>query len=167
MAHYHVDGTLVVAKLKRRLIGGAVYTDVAVRREDGTHRRIGTVMALDDMKPAMVPGTRGRFYFYDVLGSKGIHAVRPVGGKAHAYFPYRWDLMSGGMAALNLMMALGWWLLAGSFAPFATALGLLCLIMSVMFLRTRIGAMRDYRADDQDDQPGPRAAELRSADAPA
>jgi multisubunit Na+/H+ antiporter MnhE subunit len=71
------------------------------------------------------------------------------------------------MAALNLMMALGWWLLAGSFAPFATALGLLCLIMSVMFLRTRIGAMRDYRADDQDDQPGPRAAELRSADAPA
>jgi hypothetical protein len=164
MAHYHVDGTLVVAKLKRRLIGGAVYTDVAVRREDGTHRKIGTVMALDDMKPAMVPGTRGRFYFHEMLGSRGIHAIRPVGGKAHAYFPYRWDLMSGGMAALNLMMALGWWLLAGSFAPFATALGLLCLIMSAMFLRTRIGAMRDYRADDQ---LGPWAADLRSADAHA
>lgn len=164
MTHYHVDGTLVVAKLKRRLIGGAVYTDVAVRREDGTYRNVGTIMALDDMKPAMVPGTRGRFYFYDVLGSKGIHAVRPVGAKAHAYFPYRWDLMTTGMGALNLLMALGWWLLAGSFAPFATVLGLLCLTMGGMFLHTRIGAMRDYRADDP---LAPSAAELRSADAHA
>ena len=164
MAHYQVDGTLVVAKLKRRLIGGAVYTDVAVRRDDGSHRNIGTVMALDDMKPAMAPGTRGRFYFYDVLGSKGIHAVRPVGGKAHACFPYRWIVMSMGLGALNLLLALGWWLLAGSFAPLATALGLLCLIVSGMFLRTRIGAMRDYRADDP---RVPTPAELRSADARA
>jgi hypothetical protein len=164
MAHYHVDGTLVVAKLKRRLMGGAVYTDVAVRREDGTHRVIGTIMALDDMKAAMAPGTRGRFYFYDVLGSKGIYGVCPAGGLAHAGFPSRWELMSGGMGALNLSMALGWWLLAGSFAPFATALGLLCLVMAGIFLRTRIEAMRDYRADDRS---APSAADLRSADAHA
>lgn len=150
MAHYHVDGTLVVAKLKRRLIGGAVYADVAVRREDGTHRIIGPITALDDMKGAMVPGTRGRFYFYDVLGSKGIYGVRPAGGTARAGFPFRWELMSGGMGALNLSMALGWWLLAGSFAPFATALGILCLVIGAIFLRTRIVAMRDYRADDHE-----------------
>jgi hypothetical protein len=164
MAHYHLDGTLVVAKLKRRLIGGAVYSDVTVRREDGTHRNIGTIMALDEMKPAMVPGARGRFYLYDVLGTKGIHAIRPVGGKAQAYFPYRWDLIFNVMGALNLFMALGWWLLAGSFALFATLLGLLCLAMGALFLRTRISAMRAYRADDPH---APTSSELRSADAHA
>jgi hypothetical protein len=164
MAHYFEDGTIVVAKLKRKLIGGAVYTDVTVRREDGSHRNIGTIMALEGMWPAMVPGTRGRFYFHDVLGSKGIHGVRPVGGQAHFYFPYRWDLMTIGMGSLNLLMALGWWLLAGSFAPFATALGLLCLTLGGLFIRTRIGATREYRADD----PHARSSsELRSADAHA
>jgi hypothetical protein len=164
MAHYHVDGTLVVAKLKRRLVGGAVYTGVTVRREDGTHRAVGTIMALDDMKLAMVPGTRGRFYFHEVLGTKGIHALRPVGGTAQLYFPRRWEVMSTGLGALNLLMALGWWLLAGSFAPLAALLGLLCLATGFMFLRTRIGAMRDYRADDS---PAPATPKLRSADAHA
>jgi hypothetical protein len=162
MAHFHVDGTLVVAKLKRNVLGGGVYQDVTVREEDGSHRNIGTLTVLSDMKAAMAPGTRGRFYVYDVLGSKGLYGARPVGAKARAYFPYRWDVMFAGMGALNLLMALGWWLAAGSFAPFAIVLGLLCLTMEALFVQTRIGAMRNYRSDDA---RVPSGAELRRAEA--
>lgn len=164
MAHFHVDGTMVVAKLKRNLLGGGVYQDVTVRQEDGSHRRIGTLTVLSDMKPVMAPGTRGRFYFYDVLGSKGIYGARPVGAKAHAYFPYRWDIMFAGLGTLNLLMAVGWWLLGGSFAPFATGMGLLCLVIEMLFVQTRIGAMRDFRSDDPH---APSSAELRAANARA
>jgi len=159
MAHQHVDGTLVVAKLRRSVFGGAVYTDVTVLSDDGSHSAIGTVLALDDMKPAMVPGSRGRFYFYDAVGTKGIHGFRPVRGKAHAHFPLRWDVMAGGIGALNLLMAIGWYLNDGSFAPFATFLGLLGLVLAALFFDTRTAAMRAYR---QDDASAPSAAELRA-----
>ncbi len=162
MAHFHVDGTLVVAKLKRNLLGGGVYQDVTVRREDGSHRNVGTLTVLSDMKGAMAPGTRGRFYFYDVLGSKGLYGARPIGAKARAHFPYRWDVMFAGMGALNLLMALGWWLIAGSLAPFAITLGLLCLTVEALFVQTRIAAMRAYRSDDP---RAPSHAELRGAEA--
>ena len=162
MAHFHVDGTLVVAKLKRNLLGGGIYQDVTVRGEDGSHRNLGTLTVLSDMQAAMAPGTRGRFYFYDVLGSKGLYGARPIGARARVHFPWRWDAMFAGMGALNLMMAIGWWLAAGSFAPFAITLGLLCLVMEALFVQTRIGAMRDYRADDP---RAPSPSELRGAEA--
>jgi len=160
MAHQHVDGTLVVAKLGRRVFGGTVYTDVTVLRDDGSHRAIGTVLALEDLNPAMVPGSRGRFYFYDVAGTKGIHGFRPVRGKAHAHFPLRWDGVAGGIGGSNLLMALGWYLIGGSFAPFAILLGLLGAVLAALFLDTRTSAMRAYRADDAS---APIAAELRAA----
>jgi|GEM_PF-4663690 len=161
MAHFHLDGTLVVAKLKRDLIGGGVYKDVTVRDGEGSERNVGTIMALDDMKPVMVPGTRGRFYFYDVAGTKGVYGARLIGGRAHACFPWRWEIMTAGMAVLNLLMAL-FWQISGSFAPLATVLGLACLVMAALFLRTRTGAMRRYRGDDA---CVPAAAQPSAADA--
>lgn len=160
MAHGHVDGTLVIAKLKRVVLGGAIYTDVTIRRDDGTHEAIDTVVTADELKPAMVPGTRGRFYHYDVLGAKGVHGFRPLDGIARAYFPYRWDLMTSGLGAINLLVALGWWLLQGSFAPVAVISGTIGLVMGSLFLATRITALRSYHADDA---VAPSGAELRTA----
>lgn len=148
MAHGHVDGTLVIAKLQRGVTGGAVYEDVTVRRDDGTHEAIGTVLAADEVKSAMVPGSRGRFYFFDVLGASGIHGFRPVNGKACAYFPYRWDMMTTGLGVINLLVALGWWTVEGSFAPVATIFGLIGLVIGTLFFTTRTAAMRSYRADE-------------------
>jgi hypothetical protein len=163
MAHFHVDGTLVVARLGRNLAGGGLYRDVTVREQGGQHRNLGTILALAHMKPAMTPGTRGRFYFYDVAGAKGIYGVRPLGGRAQAYFPHRWHLTTLGMGILNLLTALFWFLM-GSFAPFAAAMGILCLVLAASVLRTRIGAMRSYRADDA---CVPGATELCAAEARA
>jgi hypothetical protein len=148
MSHRSVDGTLVVAQLKRGLLGAAVYKDVTVREPDGAHRKLGTLMVLDDMRHVMVPGRSGRFYLYDVLGSKGVHGFRPAAGPAHAYFPYRWEVMTWGVGALNLLMALTWLLMDGSFAIWTTGFGILGVVLGIMFLTTRISAMKAYRADD-------------------
>ena len=160
MSHGHVDGTLVVAQLKRRLLGGAVYKDVTIRREDGSTRNLGTIMVLDDMRNAMVPGGRGRFYHYDVMGSKGIHGFRPVGGRAHAHFPYRWDLMSWCIGLLNLMVVAMWLMLDGSYAYWASAFGIMGIVMGVIFANTRVAAMRAYLADEA---TAPSARQLRAA----
>jgi hypothetical protein len=160
MAHGHVDGTLVIAKLKRDVLGGGLYTDVTVRRDDGSHEAIGSVIATTDLRFAMVPGSRGRFYYHEVLGAKAIHGFRPLSGKAQAYFPYRWDLMTSGLGAINLLVALGWWLLQGSFAPVATIFGMIGIVMGALFLATRTAAMRHFRADDP---VAPSAAELSAA----
>ena len=163
MTHRSVDGTLVVARLKRRVLGGAVYCDVTIRGAGGGETNLGTMMALDDMRHAMVPGGRGRFYVYDVLGSKGVHGFRPASGKAYANFPRRWAVMCWGAAALNLLIALSWLLFESRFAIWASSFGMLSMVLGVTFLTTRRAAMQAYHADDYRvaDQ-----AELRTAAAP-
>jgi hypothetical protein len=148
VSHQAVDGTLVVAQLKRNLLGGAVYKDVTVREADGNHRNLGTILVLNDMRHAMAPGSRGRFYFYDVLGSKGIHAFRPKGGTAHMHFPYRWDIMSWGLGVLNLMVAMAWYMLDGRIPYWTTTFGVLGIVLGVVFLTTRLSATKAYRADE-------------------
>jgi hypothetical protein len=149
MSHGHTDGTLVVAQLKRRLLGSAaVYKDVTIRRGDGSTRNLGTILVLDDMRDAMVPGSQGRFYHYDVLGSKGVHGFRPVSGRAHARFPLRWDIMCWGIGLLNLLVVAMWLMLNGSYAYWASAFAIIGVIMGVMFTSTRIAAMKAYGADD-------------------
>lgn len=164
MSHYHIDGTIKVAKLKRRLIGGAVYTDVALRENAGSERRIGTLMVLDDMKHAMVPGGGGRFYFHDVLGTKGVHGFRPIGGQARGSFPGRWEAMFLTLGLLNLALVAGWLMLDGRIAWLAACFGLASMVTTGLFAATRMAAMRAYRDDD----PRIRAdREPRAASAPA
>ena len=148
MSHSHLDGTLVVAQLKRSLLGGAVYKDVTVRETHGELKKLGTMMVLDDMRHAMVPGSRGRFYHYDMLGSKGVHGFRPVCGKPHGHFPYRWELMGWGTGILNLMMVLTWLATDGKIAFWSAGFGLFGVVLGMFFTATRIAASKAYRADD-------------------
>jgi hypothetical protein len=148
MSQSHLDGTLVVAQLKRSLLGGAVYTDVTVRDCKGGLKKLGTLTVLDDIRHAMVPGSRGRFYHYNMLGSKGVHGFRPVCGKAHGHFPYRWELMGWGLGLLNLMLVLIRLLTEGKIALWSVGFGLLGLVLGVIFSATRIAADKAYRADD-------------------
>src|SRR5690349_19104151 len=66
MSHRQIDGTLIVAQLKRRFAGGGLYKDVTVRTPDGRDEKLGTLMVLKDVQHGLVPGCRGRFYSYNV-----------------------------------------------------------------------------------------------------
>jgi hypothetical protein len=148
MAHEAVDGMLTVAKLKRGLLGGAVYTDVTIRRDDGDVRRLGTVMVLSNMTHAMVPGSRGRFYAYNVLGTKGVYGFRPHGRPSYGAFPVRFEMMLLGMAVANLLLAIFFVATGSGFAWLSGVTSLVTLAGGALFLATRLGAMRAYRADD-------------------
>jgi len=160
MSHFLIDGTITTARLKHRLIGGAVYTDVTVRQDDGDQRRIGSMMVLNDLKHAMIPGARGRFYFHNVLGTKGIHGFRPLAGAGLGSFPGRWIVMTLIIGLLNLSMVAGWLLLGEGFGSFTFATGLICLTLSAAYTVVSNAAMRAYRADDA---LGPNSGKLRPA----
>ena len=148
MAHERIDGMLIVAKLKRGLLGGAAYTDVAIRRDDGDVRRLGTLMILDDMKHALVPGSRGRFYAYNVAGSKGIYAFRPEGRPARGRFPIRWEIMMYSMGLMNILMAWYFFASGSGLRWLPLVFGILLPIFGIWFTATRMAAMRTYREDE-------------------
>ncbi len=160
MSHFHVDGTITIAKLKRPLLGGAVYTDVIVRQDDGDQRRVGALMAHRDMRQAMVPGARGRFYFHNVLGSKGIHGFRAAGGQSLASFPGRWAGIFLSLGALNVALV-AFWLMVGERIGWVTfGMGLACLILAGIYGVAGSAAMRAYRADAPHGAP---SGKLRAA----
>lgn len=162
MAHHRIDGMLIVAKLKRRLLGAAVYRDVAIRQHDGDIRRLGTLVVLDDMKHALVPGSRGSFYAYDVAGSKGIHGFRPEGRGGHGYFPFRWEILSYVMAAVSLPIVLWFHAIGSSMTWFSAFFGVLSLVLGIVFTTSRIAAMRAFRADGSSIPPTVEAAPSRT-----
>ena len=162
MSHFFIDGTITTARLKRPLFGGATYTDVTIRQHDGDQRRIGSMMVLNDMKQAMAPGARGRFYFHSVLGTKGIHGFRPTGGAGRGSFPGRWVVMTLIFGLLNLSLVASWLLSGEGFGVITFAAGVICLTLSAAYAIVGSAAMRAYRAD----QPrGPTAGKLRPAPA--
>lgn len=149
MAHRHIDGMIAVAQLKRNLVNGAVYRDVAIRNDDGDVRRIGTMMISTDMKPAMIPGSRGRFYVYDVLGTKGLYGFRPLGGPAHARFPRRWEMLGYGLGILNILLVIALFLLDGRISILSSLFGTVGIAMGVTFTGTRLAAMRAWHVDGE------------------
>lgn len=160
MSHFHIDGTITIAKLKRPLIGGAVYTDVTVRQDDGDQRRIGALMVHTDMRHAMVPGARGRFYFHNVAGSKGIHGFRPKGAQANGSFPGRWAGIFLALGLLNMALVAFWLMVGERIGWFTFGMGLACLILAGVYGVAGSFAMRAYRTDNP---RGPAPGTLRPA----
>lgn len=148
MSHFHIDGRIAVARLKRPLLGGGVYTDIVIRQDDGDQRRVGTLMVHSDMRHAMVPGARGRFYFHNVLGSKGIHGFRAAGGQGFGSFPGRWIGIFGSLGLLNMALVAFWLMIGERIGWLTFGMGLACLILAGIYGAACNAAMRAYRADD-------------------
>lgn len=148
MSHRFVDGTLVIARLSRSILGGALYKDVTVRSLDGRDEKLGSLMVLSGLKPVMVPGTRGRFYVYDVAGSKGVHGFRSSNGDAYAFFPLRWERLLAIIGLLNLSMAAGWLLADGVFAYWSSFFGVACSLFAIIFMNVRRASMAAFASDN-------------------
>jgi hypothetical protein len=147
MSHRALDGTLAVARLSRSILGGTVYKDVTIRLAGGREERLGTLMVLDDMRPFMVPGTAGRFYVYDVGGSKGLHGFRAPNGDGHIGFPLRWERMMGMAGALNLFMAAFYLLVDGEFAYWSSFFGVFGIVLAIVFFSVRRSSEAAFAAD--------------------
>jgi len=160
MAYEAVDGMLTVAQLNRSLFGGVIYTDVAVRRDDGDVRRLGTIMVIGDMKAAMVPGTRGRFYAFNVLGTKGIFGIRQFGRPPRCAFPVRFEVTSLALGLIALLLTAYFVATGSGFAWVSGLTSAVSLVSAAMYARERVSATRLFRTDDRELTPG---SEWRSA----
>lgn len=149
MAHRAIDGTLTVARLSGMpVLGGATYRDVTFKRADGREERIGRMLVLDDLRPVMVPGTRGRFYFHDVGGTRGMHGFRAPSGEAYGSFPLRWERMMALVGLLSLVTALTRLAFDGSFPMLQFSLGVIISCLAVVFYFERKSSMTDFTAEN-------------------
>lgn len=147
MMHRPIEGILTVARLKRSLLGQSVFTDVTVRRFDGSHERIGDIVLSDRLRDALVPGASGRFYFHDVAGTKGMHGFKPAGGTARMAFPTLHERIFAAFGGLNLALAIGWLLLTGNLRLLPLLVGVLAMTGWVIYRASRQAIMHDSQHD--------------------
>lgn len=104
MMNRPIEGTVVSVKLKRAAFGEHVFSNVVIRRRDGSEHELGKVSAANDLADVLSPGRDGCFYFHDVMGTQGLHAYRARGEAEHVAFPKRVERMFFIVALLNLGM---------------------------------------------------------------
>jgi hypothetical protein len=108
MMNRPIDAVVVSARLQRSALGERVYSEVTLRRRDGSEQRLGRVTAANRLGDVLVPGREGRFYFHDMMGSQGLHSYRPVGGSERVAFPMLVERVFGILALLNLAVVSAW-----------------------------------------------------------
>ena len=147
MMHRPIEGTLMVARLKRSLLGQSVYSDVTVRRMDGTQEAIGDIVISAKLRDALVPGASGRFYFHDIAGTRGMHGFKPAGGAARMAFPVLHERVFAAFGALNLVLAVGLLLLSGELRLLPLLVGVLALTGWVIYRASRQAILHDSEHD--------------------
>ena len=104
MMNRPINAVVVSARLKRATYGERVYSDVTLRRRDGSEQKLGQVTAAGALGDVLTPGREGCFYFHDMMGAQGLHAYRPLGGAERVAFPMLVERVFALLAILNLAM---------------------------------------------------------------
>ena len=147
MMHRPIEGTLMVARLKRSLLGQSSYSGVTVRRMDGSQEAVGDIVISDKLRDALVPGASGRFYFHDVAGTRGMHGFKPAGGAVRMVFPMLHERMFAAFGGLNLALALGLMLLTGELRLLPLLVGVLAMTGWVIYRASRQAILHDSEQD--------------------
>ena len=104
MMNRPINAVVVTARLKRAALGERVYSDVTLRRRDGSEQQLGRVTAPESLGDVLTPGREGCFYFHDMMGAQGLHGYRPVGGAERVAFPMLVERIFALLAILNLAL---------------------------------------------------------------
>lgn len=160
MANRIVDGIIEEAKLKRSGRGQSVYETVTIRTDGGPPETFRKLIVARALRDALEPGTAGRFYLHSFIDQKGLHGVR-IDGRARFAFPRNAEKLLGIMAALNLIILLGWIAMDGGVRMLPAIFGPLCLGLYVALRLAHQSAARHIAADAA---PRP-AVQARSAPA--
>ena len=108
MMNRPIEGVVIAATLRGSAFGQRVYQGVTLRRRDGVEQELGGVMVAGALAGALTPGSEGRFYFHDIMGTQGLHGYQPAGGKTAIAFPRLVERVFGLLAALNLALVAAW-----------------------------------------------------------
>ena len=148
MMHRPIEGTLMVARLKRSLLGQSVYREVTVRRGDGRQEAIGDIVISNKLRDALVPGASGRFYFHDIAGTRGMHGFKPGGAAAaRIAFPMLHERVFAAFGGINLMLAAALLLLTGELRLLPLLIGVLAITGWVIYRASRQAILHDSEHD--------------------
>jgi hypothetical protein len=145
MMNRAIDGIVTVARLKRGALGQSIYSDVTIRRTDGSLEQLGSLVVANALRDVLAPGTGGRFYFHDIMGARGLHGFQPAGQAARMMFPRVNELALGLMGLLNLVMVFGWMLMDGGLRVLPFMIGVACVIGWAVFTASRQALTHDFR----------------------
>jgi len=101
MAVSTIDGTLEEAVVKRSYAQVIAYERLRFRLAGGGEQVVTRIVADKGLAEHLQPGTRGRFYLFQVLDHKGVCGLRD--GSGGAWFVF----IKGGEKAMLLSIAVG------------------------------------------------------------
>lgn len=157
MMNRPIEGVITAATRKASAFGQTVYRDVTLRRADGVEQKLGGVMVAAKLEQALQPGSEGRFFFHDVMGSQGMHGFAPRGGKTELAFPKLVEHVFAALALVNLGLVAAWISAEGALqlvplmigvlatTAWATCRGLRQAVMHDFKYESRVAAARTHR----------------------
>ena len=148
MAVSTIDGTLEEAVVKRTFARVISYERLRFRLADGGEKVLTKIVAEKGLAEHLQPGTRGRFYLFNVVDHKGVCGLRDASGGA--WFAFIKGAENGmlicaavGATALLLSVLLRTWIT--SWAVISLLIGV---PMYIAYRAARLEAERRFAADD-------------------
>jgi hypothetical protein len=147
MAVSTIDGTLEEAVVKRSYARVIAYERLRFRLADGGEKVVNKIVAEKGLAERLQPGTRGRFYLFQVADHKGVCGLRDASGGAwFAFIKGTENVMllsiAVGATALLLSLLLRTWLT--SWAVISLLIGA---PMFILYRRARQEAERRFAED--------------------
>jgi hypothetical protein len=147
MATSTIDGTVEEAVLRRRRLKASFYDRVKFRLDDGSTKTWTRAHVANDVGDLLVPGTRGRFYFFTAIDHRGISGVRTADGR-EAFGVNRINEYAGlGITISMTMLTILYITMLDKVSIWALVLAILGLPMFFLYRQNRVDAEKAFRAD--------------------
>ena len=148
MAVSMIDGTIEAMVLKRVRQNVRVYERISFVRDDGSPTTIAKAVVQAEVAALLEPGTKGRFYVFNAIDHRGIHAVRTGDGKTVFGFSKMNERATLIAAVVGVVLTLLYLLLLDRLSLWGPLLILLGVPGYFLYRKTRVEAEEQYRADN-------------------
>lgn len=163
MAVSILDGTIEALELKRSARNLRIFQNIQFRLRDGSTRNMAKTIVDEKVAQYLQPGASGRFYVFNAIDHRGIHAVRDDAGHAVCVFPKVNELAMLVLVLMNLAWV-GVTLVTRAGVP---VLGSALLVFATVYYihQRKLGAdaRRQFSADSQYVPPSTQRLEAEPA----
>jgi hypothetical protein len=144
MAVSIVEGSLEAFELKRRAPAISLYRDLVIRHRDGGETRFKRAVAAGNVADKLAPGARGRFFLFESIDQKGIHALQLDDGTEVHAFPVMNERIILLVLVLNCVLLIGRMAIDGRLWILPLILILLAAIVYPLYRRTHLEARDQF-----------------------
>lgn len=147
MATGTIDGTVEQATVRRGGRGQTIYSEIRIRRDDGTVETLPKHVAASGLASALQPGSSGRFYTYKAIDHKGLSGFRGQDGRAIFAFPRTNEYLFVTLIAINAAVIVAGLAVFGDVWILPVLVIALCVFGWVFARKTHAEAQQRFDAD--------------------